>query len=463
MKKIIYILIGSSLLTACKVGQNYQRPEQNTPGTFLGDPLQEDQQNNLAKVTWQEFFKDPELIAIIDLALVQNPDLLIAVKNIEQSELLFKQARLGVLPQLGLNVNASRSEASKNSSIALGGGERLNNDFTASLDLSWELDIWGKIRREKEAQLALYLQDQQVKQAVQNRLISQVATAYINLLMLDEQVNIAQSSIELRYNTYLLTKNLFEVGNSTILAVQQSQAQWIESQEVLSQIQTQVALQESALNVLLNQYPEKIERQNSLKDLDFATDFHAGVPADFVSQRPDIQVAEYNLRAANAKVGAAQGQMYPNLILSASGGLNAIEASNWFNTPGSLFGVMAGGLIQPVFNQKKLRTAYEMAKVEREKAAIVFKTAVITSFTDVHNTLVKIQKVKEQNELMSNRVEILSTSLNNTKYMFEMDKATYLEVISAQGLSLEADLNFVGLKRDYLVNQVELYRALGGQ
>ncbi len=462
MKKIIYIVVASGLLTACKVGQNYERPEQDLPANFVDNQQSSPEVNELSKVTWQEFFNDTELQKLIGLALEQNPDLLTAVKNIEQTQLLYNQSRLAILPDLGLNVNASRSEASKNSAVGLSGAQRTNNDFMASLDFAWEVDIWGKIRREKEAALATYLQTNEVRNAIQNQLISQVATVYINLLMLDAQMQIAQASIELRYNTYAVTQKLFEVGNTSILAVQQSQAQWIESKEVLTDIQTEIALQESALNLLLNHYPQKIERNSSLKTLQLATSFNSGVPADFVSQRPDIQVAEFELKRANAKVGAAQGQMYPNLVLSAQGGLNAIEGSSWFNTPGSLFGMIGGGIFQPIFNKKKLRTAFEVAKVEREKAAIAFKAAVIGGFTDVHNTLVKIEKVKDKSVLMQERVNILNESLNNTKFMFEMDKATYLEVISAQGLALDADLNFVGLQRDYLVNQVELYRALGG-
>ncbi|MHC5201751.1 efflux transporter outer membrane subunit [Myroides sp. LJL119] len=463
MKNIVYTLIASGLLVGCKVGQNYQRPEQNLPESFLDSQQQNQQVNALGKVTWQQFFKNSELIGLIELALEQNTDLLLSVKNMQQSELLFKQSKLALLPQVGLDITGARTESSKNSAVGLSGENRLNNDFTASLDLSWELDIWGKIRREKEAKLAMYLQSQQVKKAVENRLIAQVATTYINLLMLDEQLKIAEKSIELRYNTYDLTQKMFQVGNANILGVEQSKAQWIESKEVLTQIQTEIALQQSALNLLLNQYPQEIKRTTTLKDLDLTSDLSHGVPADFVSQRPDIQIAEFNLRAANAKVGAAQGQMYPNLTISASGGLNAIQGSDWFNTPGSLFGMVAGGIIQPIFNQKKLRTAYQVAKVERDKAAIEFKAAVIASFTDVHNTLVKIDKVKQQGELMGTRVEILSTSLNNTKFMFEMDKATYLELINAQGLSLAADLSFAELKRDYLINLVELYRVLAGQ
>ncbi|UVD79340.1 efflux transporter outer membrane subunit [Myroides albus] len=464
MKKIVYILIGSSLLTACKVGKNYERPTVEVPEQFSKETAQNTDTiaNKLAKVSWQEYFQNEELDFLIQTALERNADLQIAIKNIEQTRLLYTQSKLALLPELTANVAASRMESSKNSQLAASGADRVNDDFNASLNLSWELDVWGKIRREKEAALASLLQTEEVKRAIENNLVSEVTTAYINLLMLDEQLKIAQEGVGLRESTYLLTKKMFEVGNETILAVQQAEAQWIESKELIPSIEQEIALQENGLNLLLNNYPQAIARTKTLKDLNFATDLNKGVPVDFLSNRPDIQIAEYQLKAMNAKVGAAQGQMYPSLTITAQGGLNSFEASDWFKTPASLFGMVAGGLVQPLFNQKKLRTAYQVAVVEREKAAIAFKNAVITGYTDVQNTLVKIDKLENKEALMNKRVEVLNTSLTNTKYMFEIDKASYLEVINAQSLALQANLNYAELKRNYLVSLVELYRAMGG-
>ncbi|APA92848.1 MULTISPECIES: efflux transporter outer membrane subunit [Myroides] len=462
MRKIVYIAIGSTLLTACKVGKNYERPTVDTPEQFYQETASDTTANNLAKLSYSEFFKNTELTSLIESALERNADLQVAVKNIEQTRLLFTQSKMALLPQLTMNVAGSRTESSKNSQLAASGAGRVNDDFTASLDLSWELDIWGKLRREKEAVLATMMQTEEVKRAIQNRLVAEVATSYINLLMLDEQLEIAIEGIALRESTYLLTKKMFEVGNETIVAMQQAEAQWLESKELLPQIEQEIALQESGLNLLLNNYPQAISRSVTISDLNFSTDLNTGVPADFLSTRPDVQVAEYALKAANAKVGAAQGQMYPNLIISAQGGLNAFESSQWFKTPASLFGMFGGGLIQPIFNQKKLRTAYEIAVVEREKAGIEFKNKVIVGFTDVHNALVKIDKLSQKEEMMQKRVNILNTSLANIKFMFEMDKASYLEVINAQSLALQSSLSFAELKRDHLASLVDLYRALGG-
>ncbi|MDR0193753.1 MAG: efflux transporter outer membrane subunit [Myroides sp.] len=462
MNKIVYIALGSVLFASCKVGKNYERPSVETPKQFYNEAASDTIVNDLAQLGYVEFFKNEELTKLIDLAIERNADLQLAVKNIEQTRLLYTQSRMALLPELTMNVAANRTESSKNSYLAANDAGRINNDFNANLNLSWELDIWGKIRREKEAALATLMQTEEVKRAIENRLVAEVATSYINLLMLDEQLKIAQEGIVLRENTYSLTKKMFEVGNETIIAMQQAEAQWLESKELIPQIEQEIALQESGLNLLLNNYPQAISRSVTLSDLNFITDLNTGVPVDFLSNRPDVQVAEYALKAANAKVGAAQGQMYPSIVISAQGGFNSFEASNWFNAPASLFGMVAGGLTQPLFNQKKLKTAYEMAVVEREKAGIEFKNKVIAGFTDVHNALVKIDKISQKEEVMKKRVDILNTSLTNTKFMFEMDKASYLEVVNAQGLALQSSLNFAELKRDYLASLVDLYRALGG-
>lgn len=462
MNKIVYIALGSVLLASCKVGKDYERPSVETPKQFYNETASDTIVNDLAQLGYVEFFKNEELTKLIDLALERNVDLQLAVKNIEQTRLLYTQSKMALLPELTMNVAANRTESSKNSYLAANDAGRINDDFNANLNLSWEIDVWGKIRREKEAALATLMQTEEVKRAIQNRLVAEVATSYINLLMLDEQLKIAQEGIVLRENTYSLTKKMFEVGNETIIAMQQAEAQWLESKELLPQIEQEIALQESGLNLLLNNYPQAISRSVTIGDLDFITDLNTGVPADFLSNRPDVQIAEYALKAANAKVGAAQGQMYPSIVISAQGGFNSFEASNWFTAPASLFGMVAGGLTQPLFNQKKLKTAYEMAVVEREKAGIEFKNRVIVGFTDVHNALVKIDKISQKEEVMKKRVDILNTSLTNTKFMFEMDKASYLEVVNAQGLALQSSLNFAELKRDYLASLVDLYRALGG-
>jgi len=462
MKRYLYILSGALVVVSCKVGKNYERPSIEAPDQFYTGMLVDSSANTLGELSWQSFFAQDELASYVQIALEHNADLQLAIKNMDQVNLLYKQSKMALLPNLTMQVMGTHAEASKNGQAVLGGASRTSEDYTASLDLSWELDVWGKIRREKEATLAALLQTKEVKRAVQNRLVAEVATTYVNLLMLDEQLRIAEEGLVLRENTFALTQKMYDIGNESIVAVQQAEAQLLEAKELLPQIEQEIALQESAFSVLLNHFPKTIERHVTINQLQFSADLNTGVPATFLSQRPDIQIAEFEVKKANAKVGVAQGEMYPSLTISAQGGLNAIETSQWFTAPASLFGNVVGGLVQPIFQQKKLKTAYEIAVLEREKAVIGFKNAVIVGYADVHNALVKIDKMQQKEKAVEKRVRILNTSLESIQFMFSVDKASYLEVINAQALALQSNLNYAELKRDYLASKIDLYRALGG-
>lgn len=217
----------------------------------------------------------------VQVALDHNADLQVAIKNIDQANVLYKQSKMALLPNLTMQVTGSHSELSKNSELVSSGATRTNKDYSAHLDLAWELDVWGKIRREKEAAYASYLQTQEAKRAIQNRLVAEVATAYVNLLMLDEQLRIAEEGLVLRENTVALTQKMYEIGNESIVAVQQAEAQWLEAKELLPQMEQEIALQESALGVLLNHFPQKIARTSTINTVQFSTPLSAGVPVDF--------------------------------------------------------------------------------------------------------------------------------------------------------------------------------------
>lgn len=188
----------------------------------------------------------------------------------------------------------------------------------------------------------------------------------------------------------------------------------------------------------------------------------AGIPASLVSRRPDVKNAELALKASNAKVGIAKASMYPALNITASGGLNSFESSNWFNMPASLFGTVAGSLTQPLLQKRRLKSQYEIAKLEREKAVINFRKSVLVAVGEVSDALVKIEKLKEQQTVASRRVAILQKAIKNSDMLFKNGMATYLEVIVAQGNLLQSELELATLKRSQLESDIELYRALGG-
>ncbi|WP_337068979.1 TolC family protein, partial [Pontibacter sp. 13R65] len=334
------------------------------------------------------------------------------------------------------------------------------DDYTASLGLSWEVDIWGKVKREKEEALARLLQTEEIRKAVQIGLVAQVATGYYTLLMLDEQLEIARQSLNLSDSTLLIAQTQYEFGEATMLAITQAKAQRDVARQLIPQIELSIFQQENALALLCGHYPETVPREPGQES--FAPVPASGYPVSSLANRPDVLAAELELRAANARVGISQASMYPSLSINASGGLNAYQAANLFAVPGGVFSSVAAGLVQPVFQRRRLRTQYEQARIEREKAELSFRQLVLQGYMEVSDALARIQKVEEQAIASASRQAALQEGIETSNILFQNGMASYLEVIVAQSTYLQARLENAQLARDKAAATIELYRALGG-
>lgn len=208
--------------------------------------------------------------------------------------------------------------------------------------------------------------------------------------------------------------------------------------------------------------PQAITRVISLAKLNVTKELSAGIPSSLLSRRPDVKFQEFALSKANAEIGYTRANMYPSLVITAQAGLNSFQASNWFNIPASLFGAVAGGLTQPLFRKKELRTQYELAKLGREKAVINFRQSVLIAVGEVSDALVKIDKLEQQETIASQRAATLKEATNNSNLLFKNGLATYLEVITAQGNVLQSELELAALKKARLDAAVDLYRSTGG-
>lgn len=452
------------LLAGCKVSKDVAVPVNSVPGNFRN--VSSTDSASIASLPVKQFFTDATLQQLLDTALLRNYDLQIALKNMEAADLLFQQARLGNIPQIGLNITANSNRPSDNSLNGLSASQFLKTkhieDYNANLALSWEADIWGKIRSQKQAALATYLQTGEAKKAIQTRLVSNVAQGYYRLLMLDAQMAIAKRNLALNDSTLKIIHMQFDAGQVTSLAIQQAEAQQLVAAQLIPQLEQNISIQENALSILAGQLPGAVTRLASLDKVSFPEKLSAGLPSAMVSRRPDVKSAELSLAISNAKVGIAKSSMYPSLTITASGGLNAFKASDWFNIPASLFGTVAGGIAQPIFQRKQLRTQYETAKIEREKTVIQFRQSVLNAVGEVSDELVKIEKLKEQYTIAQRRVGTLQQAVKNAGLLFQNGMANYLEVITAQSNSLQSELDLANLKTAQLNASVELYRALGG-
>lgn len=421
---------------------------------------------SIANLEWKEFFSDPILQGLIEKGIKNNYDLQIALKQVAASQEKLKQAKYMQYPDVGFGVTGQISKPSKNSmngqSLNLFLGQSHVEDYNAAFNLSWEADIWGKIKNQQEVSRMQYLQTYEGSKAIQTQVVAAIAQGYYNLLMLDKQLAIAKSNLELSSNTLLITQKMWESGDTTSLGVQQSAAQKKATELLISQLEQNIAIQENALSILVGEIPNKVNRTIEMVDTSLPQDITTGLPAAMVSRRPDVRQQELVLLESNAFVGIAQANMYPALKITANGGVNSFKFDNWFQIPASLFGSVLGGITQPIFQKRQLKTDLEVAKIQREKNVLAFRQSVLNAVGEVSDALVSNENLKIQEQKATEQSTTLKDGIKSAQLLYRGGSANYLEVITAQGNSLQAELNLASIKRQRLSSIVDLYRALGG-
>ncbi|MDA3613783.1 TolC family protein [Polluticaenibacter yanchengensis] len=457
-------LLAILVLSACKVSKDISNPAPLLPANFRNGNTEDTA--NIANIKWQDFFTQSSLQKLISTAITNNFDMQTALKNIESANLVLAQTKYAYLPdarlQIGANINRPSDNSLNGISLSQFLGQSYIEDYSTSIGLSWEADIWGKIKNQKAAALASYLQTNEAKKAIQTNLVSSISQGYYNLLMLDQQLQIAKKNVLLSDSTLRIAQLQLKASEVTQLAVEQVEAQKLVAAQLVPQFEQAIILQENALSILTGLLPDKIERDENLTDITIPANTATGIPAALLSKRPDIKTQELALQIANANVGITKASMYPSLSITATGGINAFKASNWFNIPASLFGAAAGGITQPLFQRKQLRTQFEVAKVNREKVVIQFRQSVLNAVGEVSDALAKVEKLKAQQLIIDQRQNTLTNAIKNAGLLFRNGMANYLEVITAQSNVLQNELQSATIKRAQLAANVELYKALGG-
>ncbi|TDH24526.1 efflux transporter outer membrane subunit [Segetibacter sp. 3557_3] len=464
IKNGFLLLVIVAVFNACNVTKPVAPPAIDLPSKFRNDSSEKT--SGIAELEWKRFFKDPILQQLIQKAISRNYDMQLALKNIEYADLQLKQTRWSYLPDARLQVTANTNRPSDNSLNGLSAKQFLGSthveDYSANINLSWEADIWGKIKNQRAAALAGYLQTEEAKKAVQTNIVAAVAQGYANLLRLDAQLAIARKNIALNDSTLNIIRLQFTAGQVNALAVQQAEAQHLSAAGLVPSLEKEIAVQENALSILAGTLPGRIQRNSLDNGLSWPGETSAGLPAEMVSRRPDVKRYELALSIANAQAGIAKAAMYPSLSITAAGGLNTFTASNWFNVPASLFGIVAGSIAQPLLQKKQLTTAYNLALVNREKSVIQFRQAVLTAVGEVSDALVKVEKLQFERQLAITRVNTLQQAIVNANMLFKTGMANYLEVITAQEKVLESELQLAAITFEQTNAKTELYRALGG-
>lgn len=460
---IIISLSSIMMLTSCVVGKKYARTDLKTPEKYREESVVT---GDTVLLPWKNYYKDPLLVQLIEKALVKNNEVLTAMKTMEQLDLSYKQSKLALTPTLDFNAGASRSYQSKNSLNGSLSSQFTSkdyiDDYNATVSLSWEADIWGKAAMQKRDAKASYFAQKENLSAIKTRIIVQVAQSYFSLLGLDEQLKIAEKNIELSTNTLSMMQLQFKSGLISSLALNQTEAQKKTAELLVPQAKASIAVQENTLMVLCGEYPDAVIRAGNLNAAELDVALPSGVPALLLSRRPDVKSAEYAVMSATAKTGLAKAEMYPTLSINPSIGANSFEFDNWFNFPGSITKTIAANLVQPIFKKKTLRTAYEIAAIEQEKAVIQFKQSFITAVSEVSGAMSKLKYADERMETATEKATSLEKATKDANLLYKSGMATYLDVIVAQNSALQNDLDLIAIKLEKLNAATELYRALGG-
>lgn len=454
----------SLIVAGCAVGPNYKRPAANTPQTFRGSAAPEISQKtsaaSMGDEKWSEVFHDPVLKKLIAEAITSNFDARIAAQRVLEEEAQVGIVRSQQFPAIngggsytGLGLPGSFVGNSGLPSLVYGGG------LTASG--AWNLDFWGLYRRQTEAQRAELLAAEWAQRATQTTVITNVAQAYLQLRSLDEQVEITQKTIEARKNSLQLTQVMESHGATSLADVRQAEELLYAAQANLPNLQRQIAQQENALSILLGRNPGPIERGLTNAEQPHPQDIPAGIPSQLLERRPDIQQAEAKLIAANARIGVAKAQFFPQISLTAMGGSASNQLSSVFSGKNAYW-YAAGSVSEPIFDAGRIRNNYRLSKAEEQEMLVAYRKTIAGALRDVSDALVAYQKTREYREQQEEQTKSAADAVRLARLRYNGGYTSYLEVLTNDTNLYTAQLTLAQARQDEALSLVQLYAALGG-
>jgi len=382
----------------------------------------------------------------------------IALQNITASEAMMKQGKAGYFPTLTANATWTHQETSENSQF----GRLFSSidQYELSGKLSWEADIWGKIRSNKRASFAQYLQSQAAKQAIQTQLVANIASLYYQLLATDAQIQVVTETIENRNTSVEVIQALKKSGSVNEVAVQQTEAQKYATEIILKDLEYNRKVLENSFNQLLGKAPGVVSR-STFEEQKIEADVSVGLPAYLLSKRPDVVAAELNFRNTFELTNVARSYFYPSLTVNATGGLQALELKDWFNTK-SIFANIITGLTQPIFNQRQNKTRLEVAKANQQKAYLQYEKALLVAGKEVSDALASYENETDKLSIREKQLEALTNAATYSDELLQYGLVTYLEVLTAKDNALNTEINYIDNKYKQMNAVISLYKALGG-
>jgi multidrug efflux system outer membrane protein len=455
----VSVAMVASTLAGCAVGPDYKRPAVVTPEAFRGQPAVEPA--SLADLPWWEAFHDPTLKQLIQEALASNYNMQLAAARVQEARAQVGVARSKFFPSIGYTGLAQRSRGGVQALLGLSPDPQADNLFVGALYASWELDIWGRIRRLDEAAVAQLVGTEDARRGVLLTLVSDVAQNYFELLALDAQLEIARNSVKAFQGTYDLFRDRLEFGVASQLQTSRAQGALGAAQATVPELEAQIADKENQISILLGRPPAPVARGTPMFAQPIVPTVPAGLPSELLTRRPDLRQAEQQMVYANALVGAAKGEFFPKLSLTGLLGSASPEVSAM--TSGSaLVWSVAAGLTGPIFQGGRILENYRAHIAVWEQAKAQYQQTVLTAFREVSNALAVLGKLAEAETGQERSVQGLEAAVSHATDRYLYGLASYFEVLETQQRLYPAQHTLAEIRRNRLLAYVQLYKTLGG-
>jgi len=454
------LLLFVGLTCGCAVGPNYKKPTVNTPTVYRGltpEEAAKGDTKSFAEQKWWDVFQDEQLKELIKTALQQNYDLRRAGARILQAQAALGLTRSNQFPTISADTSALNERTAQQKFIPA----IETNTNRVGLDFNWELDFWGKFRRATEAARANLAATEWGRQEIARELVANVASAYFTLRALDLELEITQRTLASRQDSLRLTRVLAEGGSTSLLDVRQAEQLVFTAGSEIPSLEQQIEQQENFISILLGNNPASVPRGRSLTDQPHVPAVPAGLSSTLLQRRPDIRQAEEQLIAANAQIGVARSQYFPQIVLTANAGYQSSALTALFTGPAG-FWTFGSTLAQPIFTAGRLRSNVRLAEAQEQEAVLFYQETIQGAFRDVSDGLIayrKTQEFSEQQQLLVNSAQD-AARLSHMRYSGGV--ASYLEVLTNETNYFSAELSLVQAQLNELLALVQLYRGLGG-
>ncbi|MDH6306400.1 multidrug efflux system outer membrane protein [Parabacteroides sp. PF5-5] len=447
---ILSILIALTILSSCKIGEKYIRPDLHLPERL---EMYADT-SSVEDISWQALYTDTVMQRLIVTALDNNKDMLIASARIKEMAATKRISFANMFPSIDARLNAQKERLNY-------GGDNPSPDpeFSAKAVLSWELDLWGNLRWANEAAVASFMQTVEARKALQLTIVAEVAAAYYELRALDNELTIVRQTLDARREGVRLAKLRFEGGLTSETSYRQADIEFARTETLVPGLEEAIKLKENDLSFLLGQYAGDIPRGLSVGGQHLPETLPVGLPSSLLERRPDMRQAEQKLRQANARVGVAQTDLFPKIRLTGNLGVESDELGNLLKSPAWF---IAGDLLTPLFAMGKNRAKLKAERTRYEQEVYTYQKNVLEAFKEVNNAIVSLRKAKDIRASRA-RLEASAQSHVQLAYLQYINGVTnYIDVLDAQRSLLDAQLSLNDAVLNELLSVVYLYKALGG-